>query len=138
MLTLDANVWVADFDPRDSFHAQSAVFLRAVAQRRLAVHGPAFVALEVACALARRAGDPAVGVIVGERLRAYPTLQLHPLDDRLLDLAREIGVQQLLRGADAVYAATARIVAAPLVTWDDELIQRAGGMTPDSWLAAHP
>jgi predicted nucleic acid-binding protein len=44
----------------------------------------------------------------------------------------------MLRGADAVYAATARIAATPLITWDDELVQCAGGLTPDSWLAAHP
>jgi predicted nucleic acid-binding protein len=126
------------FDPHDRFHAWSTVFLRVVAERKLTLHGPTFVALEVACALARRAGDPAVGAIGDERLRGHPTLRLHPLDDRLLALAREIGVQQMLRGADAVYAATARIAATPLITWDDELVQCAGGLTPDSWLAAHP
>lgn len=137
MLTLDANIWVAAFDPRDRFHERSAAFLRAVALDRLRLHGPAIVVLEVPCALARRAGDPAVGGIAHERLRAHPTLVLHPMDDRCISTAREIGVRQLLRGADALYAATAKLFAAPLVTWDDELVDRAGACTPETWLADH-
>ncbi|MDQ3699129.1 MAG: type II toxin-antitoxin system VapC family toxin [Gemmatimonadota bacterium] len=137
MLTLDANVWVAAFDPRDRFHARSAAFLRAVALKGIGLHGPAFVTLEVACALARRAGDSAVGAIVHERLRAHPALALHPLDDRLLEIARELGVDRLLRAGDALYAATAKLLDAPLVSWDDELVQRAEALTPDTWLAAH-
>ena len=35
-------------------------------------------------------------------------------------------------------ASTARIAAAPLVTWDQELVARAGGVTPDGWLATNP
>jgi len=134
VLTLDANIWVAAFDPRDRFHQRSAVFLRAVALKGLRLHGPAFVALEVACALARRAGDPAVGGIAHERLRTHPALLLHPMDDRCLSTAHEIGVRRLLRGADALYAATANLLDAPLVSWDDEMVQRAGACTPDTWL----
>lgn len=138
VLTLDANVWVAGFDPHDRFHERSAAFLRAVTRSGIALHGPTFVTVEVACALARRAGDPAIGALVDERLRAHPKLRLHPVDERLLEMAREIGVQQMLRGADALYAAAAMIVEAPLVTWDDELVTRAGGLTPERWLAAQP
>ncbi|MGI9077511.1 MAG: type II toxin-antitoxin system VapC family toxin [Gemmatimonadaceae bacterium] len=136
MLTLDANIWVAAFDPRDRFHARSVAFLRAVAQKGLGLHGPAFVTLEVACALARRASDSAVGAVVYERLRAHPALALHPLDDQFFETARELGVQLLLRGGDALYAATAKLLEAPLITWDDELVKRAKALTPDTWLAA--
>ncbi len=36
----------------------------------------------------------------------------------------------------ALYAATAKLLQAPLITWDDELVQRAKALTPDAWLAA--
>lgn len=134
MLTVDANVWVTDFDPRDALHDRSAAFLREAARRRLVLHSPSFLTLEVACAVTRRAGDSAVGVFVGDRLLTHPTLELHPLDDRLLDEARNVGVQLMLRGADALYAATAKLTGAPLITWDHELVKRAGGVTPESWL----
>lgn len=137
MLTLDANIWVAAFDPKDRFHESSVTFLRAVAQKELRLHGPAFVALEVACALARRAGDSAVGALAHTRLRSHPMLVLHPMNDLCLATAHEIGAAHLLRGADALYAATAQLVNAPLITWDEELIQRIGAATPAGWLTAN-
>jgi predicted nucleic acid-binding protein len=138
VLTLDANVWIAAFDPHDRFHAVSATFLRAVAQRRLRLHGPALVLLEAACALARRAGNAAPGQAALERLRAHPSLVLHPVNDGLLAMAKDLGVRQLLRGADALYAATAALLRAPLISWDDELVSRAGATTPEQWLAKAP
>ena len=135
MLTIDANVWVAASDPRDRFRDSSVAFLRAVAERDLALHGPAFLVNEIGCALARRAGDSVVGVLAAERLRSHPSLTLHPLDETLLALALDIGVRRLLRAADALYVATSLLAKAPLITWDEELVRRAGAMTPESWLA---
>lgn len=135
MLTVDANIWVAAYDPRDRFHSPSVQFLREVAGQALRLHGPAFLIVEVACALARRAGDGAVGAAAGNRLRQHPALTLHPVDDVMLAASNEIGVTQLLRGADALYAATAMLVDAPLISWDDELVSRVGAVTPDSWLS---
>ena len=138
MLTLDANVWIAVYDPRDAFHAPSTAFLSAVAVRHLPLYGPAFVLVEAACALARRAQSPTVGEFALKRLRMHPLLVLHPLDDHLLITAAQLGAQQLLHGADALYAAAAEISATPLISWDDELIRRAGALTPSDWLAANP
>lgn len=135
MLTIDANVWVAALDPRDRFRDSSVAFLRAVAERDLEPHAPVFLINEVGCALARRAGDSAVGISAVERLRRHPSLTLHALDEPLLSLARDIGVRQMLRAADALYAATSVLAKAPLISWDAELVSRAGAVTPESWLA---
>ena len=134
MLTLDANVWVSAFDPRDHFHDRSVGFLRAVATAGLRLHGPAFLVVEVSCALSRRSGDPALGAAAAARLETHPALTLHAMDERMLRTAGEVGVRHLLRAADALYAATAMLAEAPLVAWDAELVSRAGGVTPDSWL----
>lgn len=53
----------------------------------------------------------------------------------LLRQAISIGPRLLLRGADALYAATAVLYSADLVSWDNELVQRAGAVTPADWLA---
>lgn len=135
MLTVDANIWVAAYDPRDRFHSTSVRFLRQVAVEDLRLHGPAFLIVEVACALARRAGDGAVGAAAGNRLRRHPALTLHAVDDAMLAASNEIGVRQLLRGTDALYAATAMLLDAPLVSWDGELVSRVGAVTPESWLS---
>lgn len=138
MLTLDANIWVAAYDPRDHFHAESAAFLLEAARRALPLNGPAFVLVEAGCALARRARSVAAGQAALERLRLHPLLSLQPLDGALLAAAARLGVQQLLRGADALYAATAEISGAQLVSWDEELIRRAGAISPTDWLAETP
>lgn len=44
----------------------------------------------------------------------------------------------ILRGADALHAATARPTGTPLATWARQLIERGGGMTPREWLARNP
>ncbi len=137
MLTIDANVWVAAFDGRDRFHAASIAFLRAAANRRLWLHDPVFVIVEVACALTRRSGHSAPGDAVARQLRAHPALSLHPLDEPLLERAQAIGVDRRLRGADALYAATAAVFDAPLITWDAELVERAQAQTPDHWITAN-
>lgn len=137
MLTIDANIWVAAFDPRDRFHDRSVAFLRAVASARLRLHGPAVVRLEVACVVSRRAGNSDAGVMAHARLGSHPALVLHPVDERCLATAHALGVKQLLRGTDALYAATAAIILAPLISWDTELVERAGAMTPDRWLLDH-
>lgn len=134
MLSIDANVWVAAFDPADRFHGTSADFLRATAAKGVALHGPEFVVLEVACALSRRAGNATVGDWARSHLHAHPALLLHPIDARCLSTAHEIGSRHLLRGADALYAATAHLHEAPLISWDDELVQRFGAETPTTWL----
>jgi predicted nucleic acid-binding protein len=137
MLTLDANIWIAVYDPKDAFHGQSTAFLYTVTSRQLGLNGPTFMLIEAACVLARRAQNPAAGQVAIARLRAHPLLTLHALDETLLAAAIRLGAQQLLRSADALYAATAAIYRTQLVSWDAELIQRAGAVMPTDLLAAN-
>ena len=65
-----------------------------------------------------------------------PLLSLLPLNERLLVLAGELGVRNRVRGADALYVAAAVLSGAPLVSWDQELVNRAGAVTPTDWLSA--
>jgi predicted nucleic acid-binding protein len=48
-------------------------------------------------------------------------------------LALDLGIERRLRGADAVYAATAAHVGGRLITWDRELLERADARTPSAW-----
>jgi predicted nucleic acid-binding protein len=134
MLTLDANIWIAVYDPKDVFHAESTAFLVEVTRQQLRVNGPDFVLIETACALARRAQDPSVGQTAAQHLQAHPLLTLYPFTDHLFAAIR-LGVQQLLRGGDAIYVATAQLSGAQLISWDAELVRRAGAITPTDWLA---
>jgi len=135
MLTVDANVWVAAFDTQDSFHTSSVAFLRKLAGEETIACAPAIAILEVACALARRYADPAIGHKVSVSMKANTLLHLEPLDDELLSEALRLGTRFRLRAADALYAASAALKTdGVLVSWDNDLIERAGAVTPTAWL----
>ena len=136
MLALDANVWIAAFDPQDAFHADSVALLAEAARRALPLAGPSFVVLESVCALARRVGDPRFAQAAGAKMVEHPALHLEPMAEPLLQEAERLGVELRLRGADALYAATAARLGCPLLSWDAELIARAGARSPSEWLAA--
>lgn len=136
MVTVDASVWIAGFDATDALHSRSAAFLRAAIRQRTSMHGPAVVLVEVGCALARRSRDPSAGRQAANTLTTNLLLRIWPLDEALLALALQIGSERFLRGTDACYAATAQLASAELISWDKELIARAGALTPDAWLAA--
>ena len=134
MLTLDANVWVSVWDLSDRFHAESLRFLREVTRRRLPVTCPAIVLVESGCAIARRTGDAGKAERAIEQMRLSPLLTVIAMDDRLLAIAMSLGMRHKLRGADAIYAATAERHDAALITWDRQLRERAGGVSPSEWL----
>lgn len=137
MLTLDASVWVSALDPGDAFHGKSATFVDMISRQKLALHGPAIVVLEVSCALSRRLRRAGPADEAARWLRAHPMLTLLAVDDVLLEGAIGIGRERGLRGMDALYAATAALMGAPLVSWDVELLQRAGAKSPMEWMASH-
>lgn len=137
MLVVDANVWVAAYDPRDRFHEPSIDFLVWAARNGVHLTCPTLALVETACAVARRAGDVEAGLVAQRRLSAHPAVTFHPMTDRLNDASAELGTRLLLRGADAIYAATAVMVDAALISWDAALVDRAGAHSPSGWLAAN-
>jgi predicted nucleic acid-binding protein len=118
-LTVDASVWVSAADPRDAFHAESETFLATIEPQGLRVVAPAFTRIEVACALARKLQSPAQGRYLSEQVMALSVIVSIPVDDDLLKEAWRIDTDQRLRGADALYAATAHLTGTQLVSWDN-------------------
>ena len=135
MLVLDANLWIAAFDPSDAFHDDSVAVLAEAARLALPLAGPSFVVLESTCALARRVSDPRFAQAAGAQMAAHPALHLEPLSEELLAEAERLGIERRLRGADALYLATATKLGCPLLSWDEELIARGGAQSPRDWLA---
>ena len=134
MLALDANLWVAAFDPSDAFHDDSVAVFAEAARLGLPLAGPSFLVLESVCALARRVSDPSFARAAGAQMADHPALHLEPLSEELLAEAAWLGVERRLRGADALYLATATRLSCPLLSWDEELIDRGGAQSPRDWL----
>jgi predicted nucleic acid-binding protein len=137
VITVDASVWVGFLDRNDPFCADSEALLKRLQTFATPGFSPEFAVLEIACAVARRHRSAQAGRAAAGLLRRHPRLRLIETA-RLMPVAEDVGCEVLLRGADALYAATARLTGTPLVTWDRELIERGGGMTPREWLARNP
>ncbi len=134
-VVVDASVWVAAADNTDRFSTVSRDFLRAVIAKPVSIVGPEIVHLEVACALARRTRDPAAARKLGNAVLALA--EVHRTDRVLIAEAIMTGTEMLLRSADALCAAVAKRVSGTIVTWDEDLLQRAGAVTPATWVEKH-
>lgn len=138
MITIDASMLVAAGTPDDTARAESAAFMAAAIAADLPTHQPTLTLVEIAAAVARRTGDADLAMAAGQALLAMPGLVLHALDVDTSAEAAALAGRLQLRGADAVYAATALRHQTTLVTLDDELLTRSrpvvDAVSPTEWL----
>ncbi len=137
-LTIDASVWISAADATDKFHHPSRDLLRKVVTDGIAVIQPAFSRTEVACALARRLRDGTLAQQLTHSLMNRMVTSEVAMDTAFLTATENVGTRQFLRGADALYATVAQQSQSLLISWDNEHLQRAGGITPTDWLVANP
>ncbi len=123
-VVLDASVWVACLVPKDVHHASSRDWLsRHLADASTTVV-PALALPEVSGPIARRTASTRLGRRAAAALRRLPGVRIVPLDRELADTAERLAAEARLRGADAVYVAVAYRLGLPLVTWDEQQIER--------------
>jgi predicted nucleic acid-binding protein len=137
-VAVDASVWIAGQDSADPFCKASRLFFNHAVATGTLIHVPAFARVEVACALARRLRNSVQGQKLTNLLFKAASAKEYPVNTALLAKALSQGTAKFLRGADAMYSATAEIVGCDLVSWDKEHLQRAGALTPEDWLIANP
>ena len=136
-VTLDASVWLAALSPAERDHAECASLLSSLIERGVALHQPGLFVIEVCASIARRTRNRALATEAGRATLEVPGLVVHALDHELAAEAANIAAAYALRGADAVYVATARRMNATLVTLDRDVRERAEPMaavrTPSEW-----
>jgi predicted nucleic acid-binding protein len=90
------------------------------------LYAPNLILPEVSGSVTRRTGTPLDGQDAVAKLTNLPVLRLVEIEQAIADLAAEVAANLRLRGADAVYVALAQRLNFTLVTWDNEVINRAG------------
>jgi predicted nucleic acid-binding protein len=125
---VDASVWVSRFWPDDAFHDASRSWILETTQSGHMLVAPTTMLAEVSGAIARRTGDSQLGYQIVQQIRQLPTLQLVVIDDSLGQFGAQLASEYLLRGADALYVATASRLQLPLISWDRDQIERAGDL----------
>ncbi len=126
MVVMDASVWVSRLVPQDEHHAASREWLEAFLAHEGRVVAPALLLPEIAGAVSRRTGKPQLARAAVGQLQRLTALRLVRLDQRLAESAARLAGDLGLRGADAIYVATAQQLKIPLLTWDEEQRTRAG------------
>jgi predicted nucleic acid-binding protein len=127
-MVVDASVIVSGLVRHDANHHASARWLEAHLAADGLVVAPTLLLAEVAGAIARRTSAPqAARHAVGSLVR-LPGLRLVAIDERLGNAAAAIAARLRLRGADALYIATAEMLRLPLVTFDMEQRERGAGV----------
>ena len=88
---------------------------------------PALALAEIGGAIGRISDDKVRARAVVRRVQRLRSVHIHALDYDLAIAATNLAIDLRIRGADAVYVALAARLSLPLVTWDQELLERAAG-----------
>lgn len=133
-VVVDASVWVSSVHRESPQRAESAACLLRLRELDWEVVVPAIARVEIACGLARRWRNPARARRVSESLLRAAGAKEPPQNRGGIERALLLGTERFLRSGDAIYAAEAVSSGIPLISWDAELIQRTGAMSPTTWL----
>lgn len=135
---VDANVWVAAIRPGERDCDPCREFLRRCLQSAVIMVCPVLVLAEIAGCIARAVQSRHEAELALLKLQRNPCLRLVPILQPLAESAARIAARHFLKGADALYLATAQHHHATLITLDDEILKRGSSVvavqTPGGWL----
>jgi predicted nucleic acid-binding protein len=135
---IDASVWVAIFRDNDVHHVVSVRFLETAIAAGQDLHLPNLALAEIAGVIARQTGNSRLASRTLNAVLALPRLQRHDFTDPMADRAAALAASCKLRGADAVYVSLAEALKRPLISLDNEILERSTRVvkarTPADWL----
>lgn len=130
MFTVDASVHLNALKPDEVGSAESQALLERLHHDGHGVYAPTLLLVELAGAVVRAIGDADAARAIVEAVSGLPGQQWVILDDLLSEEAAWLAAEYRLRGADAVYGATARHYQTTLVTRDRHQLERLVGVVP--------
>lgn len=119
-MTIDASVLIGATMLTERASQECGLFVKSLGLGQRPLILPTIVKPEVAGAVKRVTGDAQLAEAVAAHLDTLPGVVFVALDDALATEAAHIAIHSGIRGADAVYAVTARRFDAILVTLDKE------------------
>ncbi len=128
MFVIDASVWVSMLVEEDTFHDISLQWVTSQVRSFSEIAEPTIAIPEIAGAVARRKGGATRGIQASSLLGNVPNLHFVAIDMDLARTSARIAAAVGLRGADAVYVALAQSLGFKLITWDNEMLEKASGV----------
>lgn len=117
-ITVDASVFLSSHNLAEARQAESLRFLQRLGAGTQPVVLPTLVIPEVGASAYRISGNADTARSLALSIADIPGVIFVPLDAQMAEESMEIAVEGMLKGSDAVYAATARRFGATLVTLD--------------------
>jgi predicted nucleic acid-binding protein len=127
-VVIDASVWAAFFLTMDVNYQASFTWIDKRTAAGGAIYEPAILLTEVAAAVSRRLGQAQRALRAASTIERFAYIHIVPMDSTLMQEATQIAATLSLRGADAIYVATAKLLNLPLLTWDGEQLTRPAGI----------
>ena len=124
MPVIDASVYVALMNAHETDHANSWAWFQKAQAAGDPILAPVILLAEVASAISRGIGDPALAHQIVEQLRHSMVIELVPVIPSLAERAAAIAADYQVRGCDAVYLALAEQMDDYLVTLDRQQLER--------------
>ena len=128
MPVVDASVCTAFFNGREVQHVSSRTWFREAKKGEELIVAPVILVAEVASALGRGLGDPALADYAVGILLARRWVELFPVTQALATRAAKIAAEQKVRGCDAIYVALAQQLGMELVTLDGDQLDRGAAV----------
>jgi predicted nucleic acid-binding protein len=137
IVVIDASVWVSAIMNTDSNHAASQLWVDTFTDAGGEIVAPALLKVEVAAAVTRRTGQPSIAKQSAVNLDNLNFITLTPMEDEVIEASMNLAADLSLRAGDAIYIAIAHKRGLPIVSWDNQQLQRAASLvtayTPDSF-----
>jgi predicted nucleic acid-binding protein len=124
MAVIDASVYVALINARESEHSSSWAWFEQAEAAQEPIVAPVILLAEVSAALSRGVGDPALAHQAVRQLLSSEVIELTPVTTTVTERAAAIAADHRIRGCDAVYVALAEQLDDCLVTLDQQQFER--------------
>ena len=126
-IVVDSNVFIASLIENDKFHNESIDIFEKMSMKELIFHISPIIPIEVSCAIARRIGvkEAKESIEIIQNWIKEKKIYIYELSETRMLEAQNYGTKYKLKGMDAIIVQLALELNNPLITFDNEIIERA-------------
>ncbi|KKM77110.1 hypothetical protein LCGC14_1373340 [marine sediment metagenome] len=124
---VDSNVFIASLIENDTFHNEGIDIFEKMDMKELIFHISPIIPIEVSCAIARRIGvkEANESIEIIQNWIKEKKIYIYELNETRMLEAQNYGTKYKLKGMDAIIVQLALELNNPLITFDNEIIERA-------------
>ena len=126
-VVVDSNVFIASLIKNDKFYEESLDYIEKMNMKELIFHISMIIPIEVVCAIARRisAREAKESEEIIQNWIKEKKIVVYELNEKRMNESQNYGTKYKLKGMDAIIVQLALELNLPLITFDNEIIERA-------------